>query len=40
MPADVNNHYHDDAEPWLSQSDGRMYATVHSRDTFAIHMLS
>eukprot|EP00038_Savillea_parva_P028013 m.62725 g.62725 ORF g.62725 m.62725 type:complete len:728 (+) comp8109_c0_seq1:428-2611(+) len=25
VPGDVNNHFHDDAEPWHSASDGRWY---------------
>lgn len=32
LPADVNNHFHDDAEPWKSASDGRWYTFASGGD--------
>lgn len=37
MPADVNNHYHDDAEPWKSASDGRWYTFVSGGNMARTH---
>ena len=32
VPGDVNNHFHDDAEPWRSTSDGRWYTFASGGD--------